>query len=74
MTVQGAGRQLQAERGDRLTGPGVEVVHRNIEDDLGLIRRYGDRVPVLFRLDTRAELGWPFDAERVRAFVAPASD
>ncbi|WP_149194852.1 glutaredoxin family protein [Luteimonas suaedae] len=40
-----------------------------IDGDAALEARYGARVPVL-RHDGR-ELGWPFDAEAVRAFVTP---
>ena len=41
-----------------------------IDGDAGLEGFYGDRVPVLRREDSRAELDWPFDAARVRGFVA----
>jgi glutaredoxin len=41
----------------------------DIEDDLTLIERYGIRVPVL-RLETNGqELGWPFGAEDLAAFL-----
>jgi hypothetical protein len=40
-----------------------------IDDDPGLEARYGARVPVL-RDDARdVELDWPFDAERLGAFL-----
>ncbi|WP_342315958.1 glutaredoxin family protein [Lysobacter sp. FW306-1B-D06B] len=40
-----------------------------IDDDDGLEARYGVRVPVL-RDETRGtELDWPFDAERLAAFL-----
>ena len=39
-----------------------------IDGEAALEARYGARVPVL-RRDDGAELGWPFDAEAVRAFV-----
>ena len=40
-----------------------------IDDDDALEARYGLRVPVL-RDDARAaELDWPFDGERLRAFL-----
>ncbi|KPA90565.1 MULTISPECIES: glutaredoxin family protein [Pseudomonas] len=45
----------------------VELV--DIADDESLFERYGLRIPVLRRVDTGAELGWPFDAEQVVAFV-----
>ena len=50
---------------------GIEQVfeHVNIEDDLALLRRYGIRIPVLQRMDTGAELFWPFDQESLLAFL-----
>lgn len=41
----------------------VEVV--DIEADLQLIRRYGDKVPVL-RWDNGSELCWPFSAGQIQ--------
>ena len=40
-----------------------------IDDDAGLERRYGARVPVLRDEDGGRELDWPFDPDAVRAFV-----
>ncbi|MGO4552508.1 glutaredoxin family protein [Lysobacter sp. 2RAF19] len=40
-----------------------------IDDDQALEARYGARVPVLRDELNDAELDWPFDADRVRAFV-----
>lgn len=40
-----------------------------IDEDDALEERYGTRVPVLRREDTGAELDWPFDQERLRAFL-----
>ena len=40
-----------------------------IDDDLGLQARYGERIPVLRREDTGAELDWPFDVDAVRRFI-----
>ena len=34
--------------------------------DGGLAERYGERIPVLRRDDTGAELDWPFDAVAIR--------
>ena len=45
---------------------------KDIESDIGLISRYGTRIPVVYRPDTGAELGWPFTASRLRAFVETA--
>ena len=40
-----------------------------IDDDEALEERYGVRVPVLRNDDTGAELDWPFDGERLQAFL-----
>ncbi|NWA00055.1 glutaredoxin family protein [Pseudomonas gingeri] len=45
----------------------VELV--DIADDEALFETYSLRIPVLRRADTGAELGWPFDAGQVVAFV-----
>ena len=42
-----------------------------IDGDAELEARYGIRVPVLRDGDTGRELDWPFDAEALRAFLAP---
>jgi len=42
----------------------------NIQPDLGLVYRYGTRVPVLRRTDTGAELDWPADEERLSRFLS----
>ena len=42
-----------------------------IDDDPELEARYGERVPVLRDEDASRELDWPFDAERLRAFLSP---
>ena len=41
-----------------------------IDDDDALEARYGLRVPVLRDAAGERELDWPFDAARVRAFLA----
>ena len=41
-----------------------------IDDDAALEARYGLRVPVLRDAAGERELDWPFDAARVRAFLA----
>ncbi|AZF15190.1 MULTISPECIES: glutaredoxin family protein [unclassified Pseudomonas] len=45
----------------------VELVDITDPDDLTEV--YGLRIPVLRRVDTGAELDWPFDAEQVVAFL-----
>lgn len=41
----------------------------DIADDDELLECYGIRIPVLRRSDTGAELGWPFDASQLLAFL-----
>ncbi len=48
---------------------GIKADHVDIADDDELLEKYGVRIPVLKRMDTGAELGWPFDAEAVSRFV-----
>lgn len=48
---------------------GVVVRPVEIADDEELLERYGIRIPVLRRLDTGAELDWPFDAAAVRRLL-----
>lgn len=43
-----------------------------IDGDDGLEARYGIRVPVLREEASGRELDWPFDADRLRAFVGEA--
>lgn len=42
----------------------------DISGDLGLVRDYGDRIPVLRCVDTGDELGWPFDFGALIQFIA----
>ena len=49
---------------------GIAADYVDIADDDELLETYGIRIPVLKRVDTGAELGWPFDAEAVSLFVA----
>lgn len=43
-----------------------------IDDDDALEQRYGVRVPVLHNAADGRELDWPFDPQRLRAFLALA--
>jgi hypothetical protein len=45
----------------------VELV--DIADDERWFGAYSLRIPVLRRIDTGAELGWPFSADEVVAFL-----
>lgn len=38
----------------------------NIDDDLDLIQRYGDQVPVILNEETGEKITWPFTASQVR--------
>lgn len=51
----------------------VDAPFRRVEiaDDDELLERYGVRIPVLQRLDTGAELGWPFDAAAIARLLRP---
>ncbi len=42
----------------------------DIADDDALVERYGVRIPVLVDEASGAELGWPFDQERLLAFLS----
>jgi len=48
---------------------GISVAEVDIADDDRLLERYGIRIPVLQRLDTGAEISWPFAAEEVAALL-----
>lgn len=45
----------------------VELI--DIGESATLVDDYGLRIPVLRRVDTGAELDWPFDAEQVVVFL-----
>lgn len=55
-----------------LDGQGISWRAENIETDLGLIRRYGEKIPVLFRPEDGAELFWPFTEGALRSFLEAA--
>lgn len=44
----------------------------DIADSDVLLQRYGVRIPVAVIAANRAELGWPFDTEQLRAFLTSA--
>jgi glutaredoxin-related protein len=52
-----------------LHGVWIEANYIDIAEDDALLKKYGTRIPVLQRLDTGAELGWPFDAADVSRFL-----
>ncbi len=48
---------------------GVVAVHVDIAEYDDLLEKYGAQIPVLWRVDNDAELGWPFDAVAVSQFL-----
>ena len=42
----------------------------DIAEDDGLLERYGVRIPVLKAAGSSEDLGWPFDPEQVRHYLA----
>ena len=60
---------LCEEAEDVLQALGVAAEYVDIADDDALVEKYGVRIPVLQRMDTGAELGWPFDAAGVAGFL-----
>jgi len=48
---------------------GIEADHVDVVEDDELLEKYGFRIPVLKRVDTGAELGWPFDALAISRFL-----
>lgn len=45
----------------------VELVDISVSE--ALVEDYGLRIPVLRRVDTGAELDWPFEVEQIVAFL-----
>jgi len=52
-----------------LVDHGLMVELIDIADPEDLTQAYGLRIPVLLRVDTGAELDWPFDSDQVVAFL-----
>ena len=53
-----------------LRGLGIDADYIDIANgDDELLESYGMRIPVLKRMDTGAELGWPFDTTAVLRFL-----
>ena len=48
----------------------IQIKVCDISDSESLVEQYGIRIPVLLRDDTKEELGWPFDKERLEQFIA----
>lgn len=45
----------------------IEVI--DIVEDDELVNRYGERIPVVVRVDSGKEVGWPFDLAVLEDFV-----
>lgn len=50
-------------------GLGLQVELVDIAEREEWVEVYGLRIPVLRRVDTAAELGWPFDGQSVAEFL-----
>lgn len=48
----------------------LEITKFNIREDANLYHCYAVRIPVIKRLDTGDELGWPFDVEQANKFLS----
>lgn len=48
----------------------VMVEYIDIAEDDAALERYETRIPVVRRVDTDAELGWPFDRQALADFLA----
>jgi len=55
--------------GQLLDDSGVGWQAVDIEADLDLIRKYGNHIPVVQRLDIDRALYWPFDAVTLQDFI-----
>jgi hypothetical protein len=49
---------------------GNTILAVEISEDDALISKYGEKIPVLYRNDTNAELCWPFSASDIQTFLA----
>lgn len=52
---------------------GIAFVKTDIMTDEMAWQRYAIRIPVLLNQDNGSELGWPFDTERLRKFIAEST-
>lgn len=49
---------------------GLRPEPMDISGDVGLVRDYGNRIPVLRCVNTGDELGWPFDFDALTRFIS----
>lgn len=52
-----------------LVGDTYRLQQIDVTSSLELKKRYGLKIPVLYREDTGEELNWPFDQAQARAFL-----
>ncbi len=64
------GCHLCEEAENLLEQAAVDYLKRDIAGDGKWMERYAVRIPVLCHPGSRKELGWPFDASRLQAFVS----
>lgn len=55
---------------DGLSLASCELQKVDIVDDPELLERYAIRIPVLVQAGRTEELGWPFDGEQLRRYLA----
>jgi glutaredoxin len=56
-----------------LISAGLNWQYRDISNDLALLERYGQRIPVVRDDDGDRELGWPFDLNTLQSFAGERS-
>lgn len=63
------GCHLCEEAAALLQAAAVDFQERDIIDDPAALQRYAIRIPVVQHSASGAELGWPFDADTLTAFL-----
>lgn len=64
--------ELAEEQLMPFVGLGLQVELVDIAEREEWVEAYGLRIPLLRRLDSAAELGWPFDRARLATFLGLA--
>ena len=52
----------------------VTAEYIDIAEDEALLEKYGTRIPVVQRVDSGAELDWPFDGAALKVLTAAAAN
>lgn len=58
----------------QLAGSQFQLREVDIADSDALMDAYALRIPVLKRADADADLGWPFDAAQLRAYLSSSGE